>query len=211
MTQAPTKICRSKAEVAKFAEFYAKRIPKKQIEYGVASRDVEFVKGRKISDFLAAYYGGILDKGIMFMGVTGVGKSYPMKLLSEFMNIPYYTAVELANFNEVKRAEVAKSCKNFSDSPSMRDIIIDDLGKEEPINNYGVKYESMTNFLDVRHEQYLKYGALTFITTNLSLGSIAKRYGDRTESRLHQICTIIPLKGKDRRKQYFNFKGAENE
>lgn len=74
-------------------------------------------------------------------------------------------------------------------------LFIDDLGAEQPT-------EFTTGEVnDLLDERYRKRKTLhTFITTNLTLEQIGKRYSERIPDRLMEMCTIVPFKGESYRK-----------
>jgi hypothetical protein len=77
----------------------------------------------------------------------------------------------------------------------------DELGMEDPkSNNFGNYRNVMTDIIVARYDMWRKYDMLTHITTNMGNDAIEAIYGDRTRSRLREMCNFIKLTGKDRRK-----------
>jgi len=72
---------------------------------------------------------------------------------------------------------------------------IDELGTESMVNNYGEKFESFNEIINVA-EQDLN---ILIISSNLSSVQFIQRYGDRTIDRLNRLCKIIEFKGNSLR------------
>lgn len=71
-------------------------------------------------------------------------------------------------------------------------MFIDDLGTEQE-TDYNT--ESISSLVDARY----RVGLPTWFTTNLTIAEIGSRYGDRTLSRLAEMCEFITIGGEDRR------------
>lgn len=69
--------------------------------------------------------------------------------------------------------------------------IIDELGTEKMVNDYGEKYEGFNSIINAA-ERY--YRAL-FISTNLGTEELLNRYGERTLDRLQHLCRIVEFRG----------------
>lgn len=74
--------------------------------------------------------------------------------------------------------------------------IIDDLGAEIRVNNYGEKYEGFNRIIDAA-EARLKP---MFISSNLSREQLLDRYGERAFDRARRLCKYIEFKGESLRK-----------
>lgn len=79
--------------------------------------------------------------------------------------------------------------KDYSDPDLM---ILDDLGAEKSSD---FTIQSLYLIIDRRYSSEQR----TIITSNLSLGEISQKVGDRIASRIAGMCKVIELKGKDRR------------
>jgi DNA replication protein DnaC len=78
---------------------------------------------------------------------------------------------------------------------------IDDLGEEHSsIKRYGTEINVGIDTLTQRHQLYTNKGYLTFATSNLNAEMMAKKYGKRIESRMHEMFNIIGVTGNDLRK-----------
>jgi DNA replication protein DnaC len=71
--------------------------------------------------------------------------------------------------------------------------IIDDMGVEVQVGNYGEKYEGINRVLNVAEQQ----AKAVFITTNLNSEEVMERYGMRTFDRLKHLCKIVKFKQGD--------------
>ena len=75
-------------------------------------------------------------------------------------------------------------------------IVIDDIGTEEIINDYGTKIDAVENAI-FEAEDDLK---LLLLTSNLDASSIKERYGDRIYDRIRRLCKVVFMKGDSLRK-----------
>lgn len=71
-------------------------------------------------------------------------------------------------------------------------IILDDIGAER-ITDYVAEV-----FYLIINNRYTKMLPIIF-TSNLSIAELAERVGDRTASRIVELCDVVHLKGEDRR------------
>mgnify|MGYP002350638330 CR=1 FL=1 len=73
-------------------------------------------------------------------------------------------------------------------------IILDDLGAEmKERSEQGWISELLFEIVQTRYERELP----TIITTNLTLGELSQRYGERTASRLYEMCVVTWAEGFD--------------
>ena len=74
------------------------------------------------------------------------------------------------------------------------------MGDDEPESVYmGNRISVMKSILSARGD---RQDLITIITSNLPVGHelFKKRYGDRVQSRMYEMCNYFELKGIDRRK-----------
>jgi DNA replication protein DnaC len=77
-------------------------------------------------------------------------------------------------------------------------LVLDDLGVEKTTD---WALQTLYVILNNRYTNYRQ----TIITSNLTLEEIGNKLGDRIASRIAGMCSIIQMKGKDKRiKQYDN-------
>lgn len=72
-------------------------------------------------------------------------------------------------------------------------LALDDLGAEKT-----TEWSSQTLYSIIDHRY--RDMRLTLITSNLNLDGISVRVGDRIASRIAEMCKVVELKGKDRRR-----------
>lgn len=74
--------------------------------------------------------------------------------------------------------------------------IIDELGVEMQMNDYGEKCEGFNLVINAAE----RYNRPMFITTNLTEEQILARYGERTLDRLGHLCKMVKFSGDSLRK-----------
>ena len=150
------------------------------------------------------------DRGFMYGGSVGNGKTTRLKFMSEVMGIAYRDARTLSiECAGLKPSEdlFAELCNlqvfgTIIGDPYRRkyDLIIDDLGAESSTqNHYGNKSDVMATIVDARYREFKYNGWRTFFATNLPSRELRSSYGERTYSRLMEMCQLIALPGGDRR------------
>ena len=75
-------------------------------------------------------------------------------------------------------------------------IVVDDIGTEEIVNDYGTKIDAVENAI-FEAEDDLK---LLLLTSNLDASAIKERYGDRIYDRIKRLCKVVFMKGDSLRK-----------
>ena len=148
---------------------------------------------------------GDLDKGLIFMGSTGTGKTVILKTISMLLGYMVrfrfliYTGWDMERIYSITESNEEKN--TLDRQLSARMFGIDDLGEEHAtIKVYGTDINVGIDALTKRHLEFINKGHLTFITTNLNADMIAKKYGARIESRIYEMCNLIGVKGDDIRK-----------
>lgn len=138
------------------------------------------------------------SSGLVFFGGTGLGKTHISAAIgnivsSRGLSVIYESAQQIfdtcdaVRFNRIDIQERKKyeNCQL---------LIIDDLGAE-CLTQYSVS--AITSLIDLR----IVNGKKTIISTNLSLESIRKNYGERLYSRLLGEFRVLKFVGKDIRMQ----------
>lgn len=150
-------------------------------------------------------FNGSLDKGLLLIGSTGVGKTVYLNALRHFIaylnraTFRIYTGFEMERIYQMDKSSFEVGSLYSSIENKM--FAIDDLGEEHAtIKIYGSEVNVGVDTLTQRHQLYISKGYLTFATSNLNAEMIRKKYGNRIESRVHEMFNIIVINGKDLRK-----------
>lgn len=155
----------------------------------------------KLVRYLSSYYAwrkGECDKparGLLLHGTKGTGKTAFMKRLSSLTGIGMMDTEQL-----VRPYAIGGESAFWAgwDDEENSDIILDDLGNEGIVRNFGV-VAPIGRWLVGRFRAWEEYGSLTCYTTNADMAELTELYGDWVVSRLVQSCWWISLNGKDRR------------
>ena len=135
-------------------------------------------------------------KGIIAAGGYGVGKTCFMDAVSKmFRKYPLYR-IDLSLPDEVRKLS-GDWMEYYACNLYTKHVYLDDLGAELSGNDYGVRFEAVTQFISAYHVR--SKGSL-FITTNLTGEEIDERYNGRILSRLKELCIPLHFKGKDKRR-----------
>ncbi len=144
------------------------------------------------------------DRGLLLMGDCGRGKSV---IISGVVPV----LLRLKNFCmiAVHAQDIAKplpyiSNGSYNQRPESyldyllkcRFPIIDEIGVESLINDYGEKSEGFNSVMNAAE----RFHRPLFLTTNLTAEQLLERYGERTIDRLNHLCRIIEFKGDSLRK-----------
>ena len=73
--------------------------------------------------------------------------------------------------------------------------VIDELGVETLINDYGERYEGFNRIINAAE----RYFRPMFVSTNLSKDEMLNRYGERTLARTKPLCPIVESRGESLR------------
>lgn len=130
-------------------------------------------------------------KGLSLFGNAGTGKTFAGKIISVTREFRFFKSDDLVELFKDDRNEFVKIMK--SNNP----IIIDDIGAEETLIEYGRKTEVVQYAISLRSDAHTQYGALSVFTSNLDNDSFKSRYGDRSYSRIRGMCECCVINGKD--------------
>lgn len=186
----------TQAKVAEWREHYRTRLA----AYDYEPRDPDFFEF--LAGYMAYYNGRLPRKGILLIGRPGCGKTKAMQMMKTLFGIRMFSARGLvkwyreddSRYEEIWDPEFRHENKGRHD-----DVIIDDIGPEPMVNKFGTKVEVIADLIDDCWARWDRNGTKVFITTNLTMEALAKRYGNRTVSRLKGMCNIQIVKAPDGR------------
>lgn len=157
-----------------------------------------------ICSYGALLMDGTAERGLFLKGECGIGKSYGVECLGYLFNFPVLKpedfAADFKNCNG-NLGELEKNVTNgydFYEKPHT--VIIDEIGSQDTVRNFGETSDIMATVLDMRYRAYLKYGVLTIVTTNLTDRDITARYGLRIEDRIAEMFYVRRVTGISLRK-----------
>lgn len=148
----------------------------------------------------AKYFDEYTTTGLLLSGTVGTGKTHLSFGIGRYLASkgfwPYrksFVDICLA-IKRSWRQEVSE--ENRVKEPLLKDspIILDDLGAEaREKTEQGWVSELLFEIVQTRYEKELP----TIITTNLKLDELSQRYGERTASRICEMCTVTWTEGYD--------------
>jgi DNA replication protein DnaC len=121
-------------------------------------------------------------KGLFLLGNCGRGKSV---ILTGVLPLIFN-----AKIGKILKPIPARKLHTVTEYKSPF-IVIDDIGTEEIINDYGTKIDAVENAI-FEAEDDLK---LLLLTSNLDANAIKHRYGDRIYDRIRRLCKVVFMKG----------------
>jgi DNA replication protein DnaC len=141
------------------------------------------------------------NKGILLLGPVGCGKTSLMTLIRDFFPTsfcPILKSTRQVSYEFIKEGyeiidQYGKSEKVFC---------FDDLGVESSLKHYGNECNTMGEILLSRYDQFIQFGTITHVTTNLNSVELEKMYGVRVRSRLREMFNLItfPKETQDKRR-----------
>lgn len=139
------------------------------------------------------------NKGLLFMGHVGVGKTYLMKAFATNPSLGFIVkrcktiAMEYREKDRRERTIAQYSSisrnkgKNYLADSNEFTWCFDDLGEETNVNDFGNEENVMQEIL----ESCYNNGIVAHATTNMTLELLLARYGKRVLDRLRQTFNII--------------------
>lgn len=169
----------------------------------VYDETIKFIASRKIH---------APTKGLAFIGPPGTGKTVACQLLAAFIDQFENQAGIKANIfyaedmvNEFKQVSDKNKDEWINDVLKSDTLIIDDLGDEDLVSDYGNKYELLSRVLAKRYLDFKKKGNYLIISTNLNHEKLTKKYGARIYSRIMEMCILVDSRGDDIRAETKEF------
>ena len=138
-----------------------------------------------------------VGKGLLLLGQVGTGKSSIAGALGVALGAPqrcsfWPVADMLAKIqDEFKQALDGYSVRQKIDRRDA--LVLDDLGTELPT---AWRTKALTDVVAHRYDN----GLTLIATTNLTPKMLGDRLGERTVSRLHEMCELVQVTGTDRRR-----------
>lgn len=141
-------------------------------------------------------------RGSYIHGAVGTGKTHVAYAIAEHVEQDMKAPVMFWNTTELfaamkndfdKRRQYADYETTIDKLLSFTGLLfLDDIGAEKPSEWVA---EQLYLLVNRRYER----GYVTFFTSNLPISELSERLGDRTASRIAEMCDIYPLTGADRR------------
>jgi hypothetical protein len=148
-------------------------------------------------------------KGIIFLGLVGIGKTQLIRtprMTTARALYDVYTETDKTKPNDTQG--VRQLINNMIDYEK-RTVSIDEIGVEENAKRFGnvcdpIEWCVMNIYeanKKVAHNDLIDIKPIKlYMTSNLNLNSLVKRYGDRVIDRLYEMCDIYSLEDTNLRK-----------
>ena len=135
----------------------------------------------------------VQGSGIHVYGKYGCGKTAFARAI-----MPLFRPVHFVPLNDPECAALMNLdlWPNWNADAMRCSVILDDLGAESAVTDFGIKREHAAEFIVRYHREG---GGRLFVTTNLEGEELAARYTARLTSRLKDMCIYLPLQGADKR------------
>lgn len=191
-------------EITEEMRSYGISVPSSKVDIQINNASAVFWNA--LDDVLSAFgetpvhskdYEGIINwlsnnnkKGLIIMGSVGRGKT----LIARFV-IPLILnrcIRKTASFNSMVKL---RTLKDIQEAISSKIIVLDDLGVEDVVSEYGNKIDAFSMIVDEAEKE----NKLLIITTNLNKSLLLSKYKDRAFDRLMSMCEVVVLKGNSLR------------
>lgn len=154
------------------------------MKYFLQREGREFVKipqHQEIAEWLTDNKG----RGLFLHGDCGLGKSFISRIVIPAIVLKYQAKV----FNVY---DIGKMNGKLDDALKKVYVVLDDIGTEEVLNDYGTKKYAFAELIDNAEKQ----GNILIITTNLSPDQLTEKYGERVLERIISTTKRIEFRGK---------------
>lgn len=131
-------------------------------------------------------------RGLLITGPCGCGKTHLARCLFK------YWRMEVSRWLYVKDEKCIGHMKNNPDFYYDSTVIVDDIGCEEIVKEYGNTADVVGDFI----QRYHYHGKRRFVaTTNLDSEKVSGKYGPRVLDRLLDMCVVLKMAGKSKRER----------
>lgn len=136
-------------------------------------------------------------RGLLISGAAGAGKTALAKAMVMFFRHEH----SFLYCKDPKHMGWIRRSREFYYN---RDVILDDIGVEDIIHEYGNVIDVVGDFIQMYH---LNGRGMFVATTNLhatrvdGVDGINEKYGGRVLSRLLEMCVVLKLSGQDKRER----------
>lgn len=176
------------------------RVPARSVSSDAIAKALEAngwskeVAGDQDFDNAVAAIGEMLrtGRGLFITGDAGCGKTQLMRALQKILN------PKTLNWVYCKEPEDLKYLRSRDDELLNTTVYIDDIGCEEIVREYGNIIDIIGDFIQLYH--YRGKGRMMG-TTNLNSQAINEKYGMRMLDRVLEMCVVLKLNGKSKRKR----------
>ena len=138
-------------------------------------------------------------KGAVFSGSKGLGKTLNLDIFATINTQLFKIPTETFEVTEIEikyKANGADWLLKISELPC---LVINDIGIESNLNDYGTNRNVIADLLFLRYRQFQKYGKRTFLTANLKRDTIESRYATKLADRFKEMFNFVELKGESKR------------
>ncbi len=153
-----------------------------------------------IREYMADLRQGTAKQGLAIVGTVGTGKTTALKAVYRAIgNCQFYDATTLT-FEHTKRFDDWEAAVWKSEDGGATGLVIDGMGDEPVLNDFGTKLELMIYIMDLRYRRWIDHGSLTFLTANIDVKELEGRYDERTLTRIQEMCQMVLFTGPNQRK-----------
>lgn len=131
-------------------------------------------------------------RGLFLTGAAGCGKTKLITAMKQILNISSMQVFYCKNKKDV--SDLRFNYEEFLP----QSIVVDDIGAEEIIREYGNVVDVVGDF--VQHYHYRGRGRF-LATSNLNSQQINERYGGRVLDRILEMCVVMKLNGRSKRER----------
>ena len=144
---------------------------------------------------------GKCGRGFALRGINGIGKTMATRALlrSNLFEDERIHTFSMCNQGNVELLTTLSGVLDHAMPKNGIWLFIDDVGKEEAISNYGIRYESFAKA--VQRIYNANQGGTKIrlcLTTNLSDDDIVQRYGDHVADRIDELVVWLDMSGRGR-------------